>query len=227
MATNMRAAGWSQLHFAGRRPRPANVLLAAGAAALLVGIAILGSSLAPMFDIAGEVPGPAAQQVASTRVTAAARAALENTIIVDGNRSAAPVIVDRPVRGVAFTMRIPSLHYAAKVYEGIDAKTLLRGPGHYATSAWPGRDGTVGIAAHNVYWLKLNRLKIGDQIELQSALGLFLYRISGTKITAANDKSVLRPTDQQHRLVLTTCYPLWAGAYATRRLIFFATEIGA
>jgi sortase (surface protein transpeptidase) len=28
----------------------------------------------------------------------------------------------------------------------------------------------------------------------------------------------------EHHLALTTCYPLWAGAFATQRLIFFASQ---
>lgn len=131
---------------------------------------------------------------------------------------------DGPRGGVAFTMRIPAIGYAATVREGITANDLENGPGHYPRTAWPGRAGTVGIAAHNVYWLAFVRLQPGDLVEIQTARSLFEYQITGTRITGPDDRSVLT-SSYQHRLALTTCYPLWAGALATRRFVVFGREI--
>ena len=138
--------------------------------------------------------------------------------------SAAPSIVDKPVNGVAFQIQVPVLKYASKVFEGIDEKTLLRGPGHYPTSAWPGRDGTVGVAAHNVYWLSFSRLKVGDRVVLRTPRGAYVYAITGIKVTVKTDVAVLQPAAER-RLTMTTCYPLWAGEFATKRLVFLAREI--
>ena len=55
--------------------------------------------------------------------------------------------------------------------------------------------------------------------------GLFSYRITGSEVTDPNDRTILVPSTE-HRLVLTTCWPLWAGAFATQRLIFFAVQMG-
>jgi len=134
--------------------------------------------------------------------------------------------IDGPVNGVAFTMRVPALNYTATVVEGVDATSLERGPGHYPTTAWPGRPGTVGIAAHNVYWIAFSRLAPGDRVEVTTRNGVYAYEITGAKITDPNDRSVLAPTTA-HRLVMTTCYPLWAGALATQRYIVFARELTA
>jgi LPXTG-site transpeptidase (sortase) family protein len=130
-----------------------------------------------------------------------------------------------PVDGFSFEIRIQALGYSAMVHQGVSLDNLARGPGHYPTTAWPGNPGNVGIAAHNVYWLSFNRLKIGDRIEIQTQHGLYVYEVTGTKVTDPNDRTVLAPT-RDDRLTLTTCYPLWAGAFATKRLIFFAREIG-
>ena len=137
--------------------------------------------------------------------------------------TAAPV-PDRPVNGVAFSMNIPALGYRATVLEGVDYGILNRGPGHYPTTSWPGQQGTVGIAAHNVYWMSFAQLKPGDVVEIQTRRGLFIYRITGSRVTEPTDRTVL-VNSAEHRLALTTCYPLWAGAFATQRLIFFATQL--
>jgi sortase A len=125
---------------------------------------------------------------------------------------------------VAFSMNIPALGYRATVLEGVDYGVLNRGPGHYPTTSWPGQQGTVGIAAHNVYWLSFAQLKSGDLVEIQTRRGLFIYRITGSRVTEPTDRTVL-VNSTEHRLALTTCYPLWAGAFATQRLVFFATQL--
>lgn len=203
-------------------PRPAAVLLAAGTLAVTIGIAIVGLGLAPMFGFGVEtatVNQPAHPQSASDSNGSS------GSSTAGSGRSTAPAVVDGPVNGVAFHMRIPALGYSATVVEGVDTNDLARGPGHYPTTAWPGHGGTVGVAAHNVYWLSFNRLKAGDRVELQTAHGIFVYEITGSKITVATDVGVLEPTGQPS-LTLTTCYPLWAGVFATKRLVFFAHEIG-
>ena len=203
----------------GRRG-PAAMLLAAGALAVTTGIAIVGYGLAPMFGLGQETA--TVVQLAQPPPVNDSSGGLGSPI---GNARTAPRQIDMPVNGVAFKMRVPTLGYSASVVEGVDSKALAHGPGHYPTTAWPGRYGTVGVAAHNVYWLGFNRLKVGDRVELQTSYGLFIYEIIGSKITVAGDIAVLSSTPE-HRLTLTTCYPLWAGAFATKRLVFFAREIG-
>jgi len=214
MAIHLRTAGWTGVHSAGRGPRPAIVLLATGAVALMAGVVLLAASLAPLVGI-----GP---ETATIDLIQAAPVMAPGPSLGD---MTVPTTLDRPIDGVAFTMRVPALGYSATVYEGTDEKTLLRGPGHYPSSGWPGHPGNVGIAAHNVYWLSFSRLNAGDRVELQTHTGLFLYAITGSKVTQPDDRNVITPTSE-HRLTLTTCYPLWAGALATSRLVFFARELG-
>jgi sortase A len=136
-----------------------------------------------------------------------------------------PDQLDHPVNGVAFHMNVPAIGYSATVREGVDLPTLEYGPGHYPATSWPGQVGIVGVAAHNVYWLRFSQLKAGDLVRIQTRRGLFAYRITGSEITNPDDRSIL-VSSPEHRLVLTTCWPLWAGAFATRRLIFFAVQLG-
>ena len=76
-------------------------------------------------------------------------------------------------------MRIPVLGYSAMVHQGVSLNISGPRPGHYPTTAWPGQPGNVGVAAHNVYWLSLNRLKAGDRVEIQTQHGLYTYEITG------------------------------------------------
>lgn len=189
---------------------------------MLAGLTLLAASLAPMLGL-----GPETSTVTEPMRGGYVSAPLSNgpSSIAGDVNAAVPAILDRPVDGVAFTLRVPCIGYAATVYEGVDAKTLLRGPGHYPSTAWPGHPGNVGIAAHNVYWLSFSRLKGGDRLEVQTRRGQFLYEITRIAVTEPTDRSVLAPTSQR-TVTLTTCFPLWAGAYATRRLVFVAREIG-
>jgi LPXTG-site transpeptidase (sortase) family protein len=137
----------------------------------------------------------------------------------------APAPLDGPVNGVAFRISIPAIGYQATVLEGVDLDVLSRGPGHYPTTAWPGRPGNVGVAGHNSFWIDFGRLKSGDQILITTAHAAFTYEVTGCKVVTPDDRTVLASTPDQ-RLTLTTCYPLWAGAFATRRLVVTAIEIG-
>lgn len=127
-------------------------------------------------------------------------------------------------KGIAFAIRVPRLSYFAAVRQGVSLNVLFAGPGHYPTTAMPGEQGNVGIAAHNTYWIAFGVLKPGDIVILETRYGTYTYKIYGTEIVAPNDRTVLAQT-ADHRLTLTTCWPLWAGALATKRLIFQAEEV--
>ena len=129
-----------------------------------------------------------------------------------------------PVNGIDFAIDVPKIHYFAAVREGVGADTLAAGPGHYPTMAWPGQRGNVAVAAHNVYWIQFDQLRRGDQIILETRWGDYRYRVLGKRLVWPDDRTVLVPT-KDDRLTLTTCWPLWAGAFATQRLVFFADQV--
>src|SRR5207237_1364983 len=83
-----------------------------------------------------------------------------------GAARTAPKTVDpslkRPLDGVDFAIRVPRLDYFAAVKEGIGSGVLYASPGHYPSTRWPGDPGTVGVAAHNVYWINFPQLAKGD-----------------------------------------------------------------
>lgn len=124
----------------------------------------------------------------------------------------------------AFAIRVPKIGYYAAVREGVSLSVLATGPGHYPTTAMPGGQGLVAIAAHNTFWIPFGQLGPGDSVILETRTGRFTYRITGTRIVNPDDMAVLNPTPDP-RLVLTTCWPLWAGNLATQRLAIFAQQV--
>jgi sortase A len=141
---------------------------------------------------------------------------------------APPAKLDRslqtPVKGIDFAIRVPRLKYFAAVKEGVDTTSLYSGPGHYPGTVWPGDQGTVGVAAHNVYWINFPQLTMRDEIDLETRYGTFRYRVTGYKVVNPDDRTVVVSHQVGFHLVLTTCWPLWAGAFATKRYVIFADQ---
>jgi sortase A len=131
----------------------------------------------------------------------------------------------QPVNGVDFAIRIPKLDYYAAVKEGVSAGVLYASPGHYPTTVWPGDPGMVGVAAHNVYWINFPQLTKGDEIDVETRYGIYRYRVTGSEIVNPDNRSVMVPGANGFHLTLTTCWPLWAGAFATQRYVIFTDQV--
>ena len=199
-----------------------------GAVSFLAGLSILAFNLSPMWG-ASPARGSGDTSLVVTNLAPSAGPSTDpqgagSDRSRDSGVSTLPP--DGPSGDIAFKMAVPALGYTATVREGVTAGDLEQGPGHYPTTAWPGRAGTVGVAAHNVYWLAFANLHVGDTVEIQTRHLAIEYEITAIKITEPTDRTVLVPTTE-HLLALTTCYPLWAGAWATQRYIFFGREVAA
>jgi sortase A len=129
----------------------------------------------------------------------------------------------QPVGGVDFAIRVPRLGYYAAVREGVDLTILYSGPGHYPGTPWPGQRGMVAVAAHNVYWIDFPQLAKGDEVDLETRYGTFHYSVISTRIVEPNDRTIVVQGPGRH-LTLTTCWPIWAGAFATRRYVIFTDQ---
>ena len=142
--------------------------------------------------------------------------------------SSAPAVVPanlkHPIDGIDFAISIPKLGYFAAVKEGISSTVLYDGPGHYPQTRWPGDPGTVGVAAHNVYWIDFPKLVAGDEVDVQTRYGLYRYHVTGSRIVSPDDRTVVVPDALGYHLTLTTCWPLWAGAFATQRYVIFTDQ---
>ncbi|MDQ6722469.1 MAG: class D sortase [Candidatus Dormibacteraeota bacterium] len=200
---------------AGRRFRPIHLLRAASLACMLIGVLLIVTFAYGMwrgFSEQEQLNDRWLQQVGKQLTTPSADA-----VAIDHN-------LQQPLNGIDFAIRVPKLRYFAAVREGVSTTILYSGPGHYPGTVWPGNQGTVGVAAHNVYWINFPQLGMRDEIDIETRYGIFRYRVTGSRIVNPDDRTVLVTDSPGYHLVLTTCWPLWAGAFATKRYIVFAEQ---
>lgn len=112
-----------------------------------------------------------------------------------------------------------SIHLSATVLEGSDEATLGRGAGHIEETAFPGQNGTIGIAGHrDTVFRPVRHLRIGDLLDLTTPDRLYRYRVSRTLVVNPEDVDVLDPGEQP-MLTLVTCHPLEFIGHAPQRYI--------
>jgi LPXTG-site transpeptidase (sortase) family protein len=131
----------------------------------------------------------------------------------------------QPKDGIDFAIRVPKLNYFAAVKEGIDAGALYSGPGRYPSTVWPGDQGMVGVAAHNVYWINFPQLANGDEVDIETRYGLYRYRVTGSLIVNPDNRTIIVPDADGYHLTLTTCWPTWAGAFAKQRYVIYTEQV--
>jgi LPXTG-site transpeptidase (sortase) family protein len=131
----------------------------------------------------------------------------------------------QPKDGIDFAIRIPKLNYFSAVKEGVDAGALYSSPGRYPSTVWPGDQGLVAVAAHNVYWINFPQLTNGDEVDIETRYGLFRYRVTGSQVVNPNNRSIIMPNADGFHLTLTTCWPIWAGAFARQRYVIFTEQV--
>ncbi len=148
-----------------------------------------------------------------------AAVALHTTTTPSSPPTTAPVIVAPPVGSPVGIISIPRISLQMVVVEGTGADQLRSGPGHYPGTPLPGEPGNVAIAGHRTTYLhpfyNLNELSPGDDIEILTVQGLFVYRVVSSQSVSPSDVAVTDPTAQP-TLTLTTCTPRYS---ATQRLV--------
>ena len=71
---------------------------------------------------------------------------------------------------------------------------------------------------------RLDQPAPGLEIDLETRYGTFKYHVTGSTIVNPNNRSVLIPDAPGYHLTLTTCWPLWAVAFATQRYVIFTDQ---
>lgn len=97
----------------------------------------------------------------------------------------------------------------APLYYGDTDKILSRGAGQYTGSGLPGEGRIILVGAHDVgYFEVLENAKKGQEINVRTSYGDFVYRITDLRV---EDVSYISTRDLQkadgEKLVLYTCYP--------------------
>jgi len=119
-------------------------------------------------------------------------------------------------------IQIPKIDLDVVVIQGTRTQDLMKGPGHYPETAFPGQGKTVAIAGHRTTYLApfrhLDSLKRGDAVTLMMPYATFTYRVQKTRIVSPSAVHIIHDTGYE-RLVLTACNPLYSAA---QRIAAFA-----
>ncbi len=112
-------------------------------------------------------------------------------------------------------LTISRIDLEAVLFEGVDRKTLKQGPGHMPWTPLPGQPGNAVVSGHRTTYGRpfydLDQLALGDQIEIETAIGISVYEVRMIDIVAPTDVYVTEPIPGAW-LTLTTCHPRFSAA---------------
>lgn len=156
---------------------------------------------------------------------ASAKQSLEGEIQVEKKY---PVTQPKPAvkKGeVLGRMDIPRLGMSIAVLHGTNSRVLRLGAGHIEGTPLPGEAGNSGIAGHrDTFFRGLKDIHPRDEIQFQTATGLFHYQVDWVKIVEPDDITVLEPSATESALTLVTCYPFYFLGSAPKRFVVRAHE---
>jgi sortase A len=118
---------------------------------------------------------------------------------------------------------IPRVDASYIVVDGTDTEDLIKGPGIYKETHFPGVPGTTAIAGHRTTWLapfrEINFLKPGNRIVLKMPYAQFTYRVTAQRVVSPDDVPAAVSEVGYARLVLSACTPVFSAA---KRLLVYA-----
>ncbi len=123
-------------------------------------------------------------------------------------------------------LEMPRLGLSAVVMEGDDENTLNVAVGHLPDTPLPWQAGNAVLAGHrDTFFRPLRRVRIGDEIHLDTPRGTFRYRVTRRTVVEPDELWVLDPSPGA-ALTLITCYPFHFIGPAPRRLVVHAARAG-
>jgi sortase A len=118
---------------------------------------------------------------------------------------------------------IPRVDASYVVVDGTDTEDLIKGPGIYRETHFPGIPGTTAIAGHRTTYLapfrEINFLKPGNHIVLEMPYAHFTYTVTGQRVVWPTDVQAAVSQVGYSRLVLSACTPVFS---AEKRLLVYA-----
>ena len=149
-----------------------------------------------------------------------AKRSLERQVQADNGHNAIrlqPVVKKGDVLG---RMDIPRLGVSIAILQGTSSRTLRLGAGHIEGTSFPGEAGNSGIAGHrDTFFRGLKDIRRNDEVQLQTATGLFRYEVDWAKVVEPRDTTVLAPSTVESTLTLVTCYPFYFLGPAPMRFV--------
>ncbi len=123
---------------------------------------------------------------------------------------------DAPGKNLVGRLYIPKLDKEWVVVNGVEPKDIRYAPGHYPDTALPGQVGNFSVAGHRIrkiFW-RLDELKDGDVIGVETRDSWHVYRVSDSRIVLPSAIEVVAPVPgkpkakpKKKMLTLTTCNP--------------------
>jgi sortase A len=118
---------------------------------------------------------------------------------------------------------IPRVGADYVMVDGTDTGDLIRGPGIYRETHFPGIAGTTAIAGHRTTYLapfrEINLLKSGNHILVNMPYAHFTYTVTGQRVVWPTDVQAAVANVGYTRLVLSACTPVFS---AEKRLLVYA-----
>jgi sortase A len=119
---------------------------------------------------------------------------------------------------------IPRLGISVAVLEGTSSRMLRLGAGHIEGTALPGETGNSGIAGHrDTFFRELKDIHLNDEIQIQTATGLFRYQVDWMRVVEPSDTTVLA-SSRKSTVTLVTCYPFYFVGSAPKRFVVRAHQ---
>ncbi|WP_431090960.1 class D sortase [Paenibacillus sp. 8b26] len=124
------------------------------------------------------------------------------------------------------TIRMSRIDLKLPVLEGATRKNMRHAAVHMPETGALGQMGNAAIAAHRArthgrLFNRLNEVKIGDEIVVNTRGENYVYKVFNIKVVAPTDVSVLKSFNKQKLLTLITCDP---PVKPTHRLIVQAKQ---
>lgn len=203
----------------------AKLLLAAGAACILVAAGLWGEARLAQGQLqlaAAAMPGPpqSPDPPHSQRLPNPPQPSEPSQ---PPAASGLEQLVGEPKQGqVIYKLIIPRIDVINFVVYGTSDAALQKAPGHIEGTPFPWEMGNSAVAAHRDYFFwRLNELETGDEVRVESDKGNVQYKITQKRVVNESNVGVLSPTGK-HQITLITCWPLIYVGNSPDRLVVTA-----
>jgi LPXTG-site transpeptidase (sortase) family protein len=147
---------------------------------------------------------------------AAAAAAAEHYAQVASFKAAADAYaasVSRKTGTPIGKILIPSIGMDVIMVEGTGTGDLREGPGHWPETPFPGQGGNFVVSGHRTTYgapfLKLNKVKVGDEIDLILPYGVARYTVSRVIIVLPTQVEEVAQRGRE-QVSLAACHPIYS-----------------
>ena len=117
-----------------------------------------------------------------------------------------------PTQGPTQALRlvIAAINVDSQIVQGDGWEQLKKGAGQHIGTPDPGQTGNLVLSAHNdifgEIFRRLDELKPGDELQIYTASQIFTYVVTGTRLVAPTEVSILASKDYPS-ITLISCYP--------------------